>query len=554
MSSTIPQLVFRGHSLGKSQTTCNENFIIHDKPMTSDLAVNVIRQGETPSEIASFSDAPLVELHYIWCDKSYFQFRHFLAIYSAVRKFRPQIVHFHATRLPPSAPHVYEWYEDIKKIIPLLELHETAEANCTSNQMPNASYLQKLTERSEYVRHVIVQEDVVVNSRFGERLNINTFVVSNTTAAKLLSILNKTNAQFIRCLSVDVSSLLEHCEYAISPLSICDRNLTNEDVCIHFANNVFARDVPQSYLHIASFIRYNYYGSPTVIRPIFHESAVIPKIGHYVYLGSETVTEKELNFEFYMSIISLLGIAKVNCVYIHGTVKFKGKFWNHLMKKNMCVRWHYWPLPKHVWQQPLSNKIAHLADIIRAQIFMQYGGLHMDPDAFFIHPLPDHYWHYEAIVGLDAYFICPGVGVPKELKTNFNLGVCLSMPGSRFFAKYQEAQKAYHDSLWSYNSGGKPSQIFDRFPELVYLNSKLHVVCAGGKCCPSWAKTEQEARHLSENFSLWFNETYAIHTVWPAIKELSNPNAIRASTSNFGHIANHILASNNVELSEIENL
>ena len=73
----------------------------------------------------------------------------------------------------------------------------------------------------------------------------------------------------------------------------------------------------------------------------------------------------------------------------------------------------------------------------------------------------------------------PGVEVPKEIESNINLGICLSMPGSRFFAKYQEAQKVYHDHLWLYNSGRKPTRIYERFPGLAYLSPKLNVMCAG---------------------------------------------------------------------------
>ena len=507
-----------------------------------------------PLEIASHSKDPVIELHYIWCSKNFFQFRHFLAIYSAVRKFRPQIVHFHTPRLPPTAPHDFEWFDDVIKMIPLLELHETPEATCTNNQMPNTTYLQKLVAESTYIRHIIVQEDVVVNSYFRQRPSSTTFIVSNITAIHLFSVFHITTTFFIQCLSVEFFSLLGKCDGNISPPFICNKNFTNEDTCIHFMSNIYVREVPKSSLLLASFIRHNYHGSPTAIRPIFHATAVIPKIGHYVFLGSENVTERELGFDFYMSIISLIGIAKVDCVYIHGTVKFKGKFWDHLIKRNVCVHWHYWPLPKHVWQQPFPGHVAHRADIIRAQIFVQYGGLHMDPDAYFLHPLPNHYWHYEAIVGLDAYYICPGVELPSELKAGLNFGVCLSMPGSRFFSKYQEAQKIYHDNLWYYNSGQKPSQIYERYPELAYLNPKLLVVCEGKICCPSWARTEQQARILSNKFSLWFNETFAVHIAWPSVEELSNPKAIRGSKSNFGRIAFHILAANNIELTEIEEL
>ena len=533
------------------------NFSSKSMFSAGDQALNMIRAGEVPSEISSQGDDPVVELHYIWCNTGQFQFRHFLAISSAFRRFRPQIVHFHTSHLPPSAPYILEWYEDIKRIIPFLELHVIPEASCVQNQMPHFDYLKMIVEQTNS-RHVIVQEDVVVNSHFRQHLRANdvtVFAVSAATAAYLSSDFGENNVYYCRCLSVAFSSLMDLCAQNISSTSVCHRDLVNEDVCIHFASNIFVREIPRSNVSLASFIRYNYYGSSQIILPKLYTHDVIPKVGHYVYLGSEQITEKELSFEFYMSILSLLGIVKLDCVYIHGTVKFSGKFWDDLMRRNLCVRWHYWPFPGHVWQQKLSGKIEHMADMIRAQIFLQYGGLHMDPDAFFHRPLPDHYWRYEAILAEDGHRICPGFEkMLKEIRSQINLGICLSMPGSRYFAKYQEAQKGYYDDLWTYNSGEKPLQIYERNPNLAHLDSRLQVVCAGRKCCPSWATTEEEAHRLSRNMNLWLNQTYALHTVWPSIDELSNPGSIRDSKSEFGRIAALILASNNINLAEIERL
>ena len=524
-----------------------------------DSALNMIRLNEMPEELVSRSDDLIIELHYIWCNAGPFQFRHFLAISSAFRRFRPQVVHFHTAHLPQSAPHILEWYEDIKRTIPFLELHEVSEASCVTNQMPNFDYLNQILKESNR-RHVIVQEDVVVNSHFRQRLHSkddDVFVVSKATAEYLWTQYKKNNSKFIlsQCLSVTFLSLAENCVQNVSPFSICDKDLINEDICIHFTSNIFVRDIPKSSVSLALFIRYNYYGSSQIILPKLYDHDVIPKVGHYVYLGNEQVTEKQLDFEFYMSILSLLGIVKLDCVYIHGTVKFTGKFWDDLMKRNLCVRWHYWPFPGHVWQRQQTGRIEHIADMIRTQIFLQYGGLHMDPDAFFHRPLPDHYWRYEAIIAEDGHLICPGFEqMPKDIRSQLNLGICLSMPGSRYFAKYQEAQKHYHGNLWTYNSGEKPLQIYERNPNLAHLDSRLQVVCAGGKCCPSWAITEEEAHRLSQDVNKWLNCTYAVHTVWPSIGELSNPSSIRNSNSIFGRIAALILASNNITVTEVEKL
>ena len=515
---------------------------------------------EKPTKITNDNDHPLTELHYIWCARSYFQFHHFLAISSAVHKFQPQVVHFHAAQLPPSAPHDFEWFEDVKNTIPLLELHETDEAKCMNNQsMPSITYLRSFIEKSPCVHHVIIQEDVVVNKGYQQRLawNISAIlVVSDVTTAYMTQEVKHLNVQYSSCTSVSFTTLAGNCLKNVSPSSMCDKNLLNEDICLHFANSVFLRDVFQSNISIAKYLRSLYYGSSKVILPTLYETNVIPKIGHYVYLGTETIRAKTLSFEFFMSILSLFGVAKLDCVYIHGTIKFKGKYWDYLMKRKLCIHWSYWPYPKHVWQQSLAGgHVSHVADTVRAQIFITYGGLHIDPDAYMIQKLPDHYWRYEAVLGLDVHYACPKIDyiIPKEVKAYVNMGVCLSMPKSRFFAIYQKSQKRFFEKLWIYNSGQKPTHIYERNPSLAFLDPKLQVVCAGRTCCPSWATTEQEAIVWSENIDLWLNETFSVHIVWP-VDELTKPKTIRGSQSAFGRIANHILAANNIDLSEIENL
>ena len=440
----------------------------------------------------------------------------------------------------------------------MLELHETAEARCVAHQMPSKTYLTNIV-KSTCVHYVIIQENVVINKRksFQQKTDWEDrviFITSNATATYLSHELMHANVHYFNCTSVSFGTLTEKCTDAVSPAFLCDKNLSSDSVCIHFASSIFLRDVLQSNASIASFIRYNYYGSSETMSPAIYSKNVIPKIGHYVYLSSEKLTTKSLSFEFFMSILSLFGIAKIDCVYIHGTVQFNGKYWDFLMKRNLCVRWNYWPFAKHIWQQYVVGSLAHVADVARAQAILRFGGLHVDPDVYILQKLPDHYWRYEAVLGLDVNYACPKVDfIPKEVKSYINLGICLSKPNSRFFKLYQESQRNYYNELWLYNSGQKPFHIYEQNPRLAYLDPKIQVVCAGRRCCPSWAKTKQEAQLWSKNFDFWLNDTFSVHIVW-SVDELAEPKAIRASQTPFGRIASHILAANNINLSEIEQL
>jgi hypothetical protein len=69
------------------------------------------------------SSNPVTELHYFWCQSNHFHFRHYLALYSAVRHFAPHVVHFHAVQQPIEAPATFEWFEDAKDLVSQFEVH-----------------------------------------------------------------------------------------------------------------------------------------------------------------------------------------------------------------------------------------------------------------------------------------------------------------------------------------------------------------------------------------------------------------------------------------------
>jgi hypothetical protein len=414
---------------------------------------------------------------------------------------------------------------------------------------------------SQFSRHVMMEEDVVVNSRFRHFLRDDAlYIVSSNdqlTQAPIIAAAPSPPVAIVTCQTVNVSTLLGDCQQGgVSPASLCNKNLTHEDVCLHLASpGIVVRHLPQSGGSLAAFLRYNYYGSANPIYPLSHSVDVIPKVGHYVYLGGDVVTDKELGFEMYMSILSAIGIGGVQCVYIHGTVRFTGKLWADLQKRGYCVRWHYWPIPRSVWQQELKGKVEHKADIVRAQLFAQYGGVHLDPDAFFVNPLSEHFWKYEAVIGLDGHTIGPGWEEWKKPAGTFiNLGVCMSMPGSQYFSLYQATQKTYRDEQWIYNSGEKPRQLFERRPWLVHLEPRLQVICGGGECYPGWAESQDEANTLKDNWKLWIDSIYVLHVVWPTADEMGNPRSIRNSQTVFGAVARKILSANNIDLAEVEKL
>ena len=502
-------------------------------------------------------DDVAVELHYYWCARSDFMFRHYLALIAAVRKFQPFIIHFYAKTMPQSAPYSFEWFEDAKQQIRQLELHEQDNAACVEGEdLPTVEFIAG--NLNIKCRNVIVQQDAVVNSRFERRLkrndNDSDILIGDDNFIHYINASSEIelNLKYIRCQSVTFESLLDKNCFTTSPKSLCSQQVTYDDVCLQLSSDVFVRELPAAQSPLAAFIRYIYYGHQSPIFPTLHEHNVVPNLAHYAYVTMEEFEEKELDFAFYLSILGVLNIIKADCVYIHGNVKFGGMYWEDLSRRQLCVRWRYFPRPRYVWQQEPYH-LVHFADVIRAQIFTDIGGIHVDPDAFFYRPVPKNFWRYDTVIGLDAHVAAPRLEhIPRLQRSEVNLGICFSAPHSGFFEKYRQSQKQFYGNLWTYNSGTKPLHIYERNPNLAHLSTRLMVICAGGMCYPNWAKNDDEARYLGSNTHLWFDEVHALHVVWPDMPEFSQPQYIRNATSIFGLVAKKILVASEIDLSELE--
>lgn len=240
-------------------------------------------------------------------------------------------------------------------------------------------------------------------------------------------------------------------------------------------------------------------------------------------------------------------------MYIHGNVKLGGVLWQDLViTRQLCVKWRYVPRPSWLWQHKV-HRLVHFADIVRAQIFVEFGGLHLDPDVFIFQPLPANLWRYDAVIGLDAHVIAPRLGgIPRTQRSEVNLGLCLSSPGSEFFVKYAETQRNFQVNLWTYNSGTKALHVYERNPWLAYLASHVMVVCAGGKCYPGWARSEIQARSFADNPQRWIGVVSALHVVWPDLPEMTHPSHVTNSTNIFGNAVRSILAANGVRVGDLE--
>lgn len=523
-----------------------------------------------------------VEIHYLWCGTK-FSFSDYASLKSVFSATEAAYIHVHSQHSFLTTPDYVEWFRDVQKLTPFLQLHNIGKSLCSNKFDVNWQYVvQHILPNFPYGSHVFVQNNIIVSGKYEDL---------DWSVHKCVLI---ASSVYISSTPIDPSlAQVIHCATAVNFKLDCledDRNCKLDSSCFYMTDRIMQpRDIMSANNSLAARIRALVYGSPNIRHAKKHTSAVIPKIGHYCYFNNDRI-----DFSFYLSIISLLFVVKVDCVVVHGNKQPAGPYWEDA-KQRGCVRWQYTPLVDEVWGSRL-NTLAHQADVGRAEVFVRYGGLHIDPDVYFIRSLPDVLWHYDAVLALDAYSTAPMLeAMPREMGALVNLGVCMSRPDSPFFRLYQQTQRQYYDNRWLYNSGVAPFHIYERRPDLALLVPNMQMICNGATCYPGWARNASECTALSaaatcllgqgqghsyqetqdldrkrqSSPSLVQKDTvgvgqghaytsesqghvYAVHLV-KTPEELATPASLLASDTSYAHIAKRILNIAGIDLRTLHN-
>ena len=505
--------------------------------------------NDTPNRLQSVNESRV--LHVAVCG-DYFSFTHFLTVKSSFLLFQPQLLHIYTEKHTYNKPYYTEWLDDVHSLVHYVTIHDSNRNLCHQTDIPDT---QKVISQA-FLVPTAINIFVIGSIIFSLNERQNYFIMSKLSMNHIhvfidekpsQQILHYFNSliypvQIVTCSRTNINNSANLCQG-----QVCENKTLTP--CFFLNKQVEPRDILSDNDGVTTLLRHLFYGQESAICPLKYSKEVIPKVGHYV-----SFNRKHLDFSFYLSILSLLYVVKVDCVFIHGNLSPSGPYWADLQRRS-CVRWLYWPIINQGWGSNVRKYIAHQADFARAEIFVRYGGLHADPDLYFIRSLPSQIWNYETVIGLDAFRLAPGLQMlPETLGALINLGACFNKPGSRFFRLYQESQRNFYDRLWIYNSGVKPSHLYDRHPSLALLLPNLQAVCNSGKCYPAWVRNDEEFNDLVERPFCLLEQTYSFHFTHPNTVEYEQPQLLRQSPSLYARVASIILDRASVSLDHIESL
>ena len=453
--------------------TAKQNNI--DSQLNKNGDINTINITHESNTIKHFTNSlPLgapSNVVYIWCKKKIFTFRNYLSVTSVIKFVHPPVITFVYEDYPLQDKANYNtWLQQIRDQFPFwLEYKHKKHKNgkrsfCSAggNEVSReavADVVQKFNLSSGQGSSVLyVSSNTVFTEPFqAVHSNNKSIRIMKTIRGYFLFSANG-NETIVACVQVDHNTYLP--------------SVSNS--CVQLKSELHPENIIDNNSSTAAILRQVFYGDKRIPMPEMDTNTKAPNIAHYVWLGGG-----EMNVTFYISILSVLFIAKIDHIYIHGDKPPRGPNWGEVSSTyrhqvHRVVRYR----PPGIFNQTISV-LAHLADVIKSDIMYKYGGIMLDPDILFIRPIDPILYHYEAVISLDLANNSP-------FPDMFNMGISISKPRSRFAQMWIESERSFVDKDWLWNCGAVTYKLWERNPRIALISRQLQLMCFRHKCHPFW--------------------------------------------------------------------
>jgi hypothetical protein len=462
------------------------------------------------------------QVMYYWCHKSWkrFEFRHFLSMYSVIRLLKPDVIFFLYDKYPEVDKFEYNvWLRELRETYPFIHLEETkGQQSCNRNiEKRIESIADELSKRGGFYVHelTILSPSLMPFLRDKKQM----IAINRTTGHGFLMtqkglIIPRLYKQNLSC----------HNSIRLSiPLDV---------YCINMIEKFYPKDIWELESEFGQLARWAAYGERELMRPKANYTDLAPNIAHYIWIGNGT-----MDYLWYLSVLSVLYVANVDKVYIHGEAP-RGKYWDQIAKNDRVKIIYRYPVT-YVFNQHTS-KAVYKAEIWRVDVMNKYGGIYLDVDAIFVQPLSEEIRSFDAVINIDfigSYWIGD---YPNILQT----GVMVGKPGNQFWDEYLKTMRKFNDNVWVWNSCHLPYKVKEKYPRSLLIDNRLQVNCFCKRCHPTWwaGYKNMSVHHLNSNsLQNWKTDAYSYHFTGFVPSEFGSANAAKTSTTMFGEMARYIL-------------
>lgn len=474
------------------------------------------------------SDLTTNMVYMVWCGRRWFEFSHYLSVLSAIKHLKPDNIYFYFDAYPIRDHWIYNtWIEEIKNTYPFFHPEQLGpeDHGCVGHSEPNMTFISQIltTTGGIYLNEHTMLEDYPLELRRKD------FVYAYNVEERGGFISAKRGLPGMHRLSKILKSRLKtstkHC------VNHTEFKASEGAMCINIYDRIFPKDFWVEDSDFARSVRTLFYGvpGPQDAKPSYDE--LIPNIAHIVWIGGG-----EMDYLFYLGVLSLIYVAEVEVVYIHGNAPPSGPLWNRV-KNHPKVKLVYRETPRTIFGTRV-NIISHVTDVWRVDFMVRYGGIYVDTDTVFVNKLDRDIRAYDAVGAYDwTYWNHP-------FPDTINFGVAIGKRNAKFWQEFQKSMTWFIDSDWSWNGLRQPYRIKERHPELLRIDPRLQVICYEFKCHPTWwPNYHNESIHHMNSPSIkdWRTDIYAFHWTLPTPPELDDEQVLLSSTTMAAEVGRFVL-------------
>jgi len=176
---------------------------------------------------------------------------------------------------------------------------------------------------------------------------------------------------------------------------------------------------------------------------------MIPKLIHFIYVGG-----RPFSFIHFLAVYTAWKVNRPDQIYFHHTEEPTGPWWEKarpLLTLNRVEPVHA------VHGHPITYP-AHMADVIRLEVLLRFGGIYLDLDIISLRPF-DPLLQHPFVMGME-----PGSGLCNA--------VILAQPDAQFLRRWQDEYRSFDARRWNHHSVVLPWQLAQAHPELIHVADK----------------------------------------------------------------------------------
>lgn len=443
-------------------------FILDDLHQKSNFVYNELSNNTVLSVLDS-QRLP-VTVHYMWCRKSHFEYKHYLAVMSVAKVLRPDQIVFHYLEMPFTDEKGYfTWFEDIQREIAMLTLKRIHRVRYCSHDFPST-----VTRDIDFpgFSGVFMTDDIAITGL--SRTQVHQYLVTSKCSKTRACEVRRTDDNFQLFLVPESEPYsLETNEGRVvlqcPTITVFDKG--NATMCVQLNQRLFPLDVWSRNTRFDTFAREIAYGSQIPLIPPKMVDYAVPKIAHILWLGAETTLDPLC----YSSIKSAFVVGKLEYVILHGAAPAEGPLWEKLLEQYPITYVHSPELHEtsSVQQQLLYGM----------QALLQHGGMLTTCDVIFQFPV-EPLLHFPVVSSVQK-------SIYRIIHHHIDFSILIAHPGSTFLKSFVPVLKQMSEAGSQRDVGAVGYHTYEQFPASVNIDVNLcsHQMCTQSRCKYSPAET-----------------------------------------------------------------